>query len=202
MITNQKELLARRLKLSRGRRSQQFRDLCDRCAGLWRQLPLLQLVQPPHDEHVDQQVIEQGRSVDRIVTPTPAYLWNVRRTWYSYQRTRFRPPRAHGWHNLPLLFTSGYNIWQPSTSLPNPFYCCSSNACLVCDSTPTSVPHSGNYDPSTEKVTLSIPLAVLFDIDGTLVNSDPIRYAVFRELLLQQDGFNNNEPIDEAFFRK
>ena len=44
--------------------------------------------------------------------------------------------------------------------------------------------------------------AFLFDIDGTLVHSDPIHLAVFRELLLQQPGFNNNQPIDEAFFRK
>jgi beta-phosphoglucomutase-like phosphatase (HAD superfamily) len=43
--------------------------------------------------------------------------------------------------------------------------------------------------------------AILFDIDGTLVHSDPIHFAVFQELLLQQDGFHNNEPIDEAFFR-
>ena len=43
---------------------------------------------------------------------------------------------------------------------------------------------------------------ILFDIDGTLVNSDPIHQAVFRELLLKEDGFNDNQPIDEAFFRK
>ena len=44
--------------------------------------------------------------------------------------------------------------------------------------------------------------AVLFDIDGTLVHSDPIHFAVFQELLLKEEGFNNNEAIDEAFFRK
>lgn len=44
--------------------------------------------------------------------------------------------------------------------------------------------------------------AILFDIDGTLVNSDPIHFAVFQELLLKEDGFHNNEPIDENFFRK
>ena len=47
-----------------------------------------------------------------------------------------------------------------------------------------------------------LPTAILFDIDGTLVDSDPIHYKVFRELLLKEDGFNNNEPIDETFFRK
>lgn len=43
---------------------------------------------------------------------------------------------------------------------------------------------------------------VLFDIDGTLVNSDPLHQAVFRELLLKEDGFNDNKPIDDEFFRK
>lgn len=42
---------------------------------------------------------------------------------------------------------------------------------------------------------------VLFDIDGTLVDSDPIHQAVFRELLLKEEGFNHNQPIDEEFFR-
>ena len=32
--------------------------------------------------------------------------------------------------------------------------------------------------------------------------TNPIHYKVFRELLLKEDGFNNNEPIDETFFRK
>eukprot|EP00584_Thalassiosira_punctigera_P007965 CAMPEP_0172540066 /NCGR_PEP_ID=MMETSP1067-20121228/11141_1 /TAXON_ID=265564 ORGANISM="Thalassiosira punctigera, Strain Tpunct2005C2" /NCGR_SAMPLE_ID=MMETSP1067 /ASSEMBLY_ACC=CAM_ASM_000444 /LENGTH=248 /DNA_ID=CAMNT_0013325849 /DNA_START=20 /DNA_END=766 /DNA_ORIENTATION=+ len=45
------------------------------------------------------------------------------------------------------------------------------------------------------------PSGILFDIDGTLVDSDPIHQAVFRELLLKEDGFNNNQPIDEEFFR-
>jgi beta-phosphoglucomutase-like phosphatase (HAD superfamily) len=43
---------------------------------------------------------------------------------------------------------------------------------------------------------------ILFDIDGTLVHSDPIHFAVFQELLLKEDGFNDNAPIDEAFFRQ
>lgn len=41
----------------------------------------------------------------------------------------------------------------------------------------------------------------LFDIDGTLVNSDPLHFAVFQELLLKEDGFNDDIPIDEEFFR-
>ena len=42
---------------------------------------------------------------------------------------------------------------------------------------------------------------VLFDVDGTLVNSDPVHFAIFEELLLKEDGFNNNEPITEEYFR-
>jgi HAD superfamily hydrolase (TIGR01509 family) len=48
----------------------------------------------------------------------------------------------------------------------------------------------------------SRPLSgILFDIDGTLVNTDPIHLAVFQELLLKEDGFKNT-PIDEAFYSK
>ncbi|KAL6906359.1 hypothetical protein ACP4OV_003960 [Aristida adscensionis] len=41
--------------------------------------------------------------------------------------------------------------------------------------------------------------AVLFDIDGTLVDSDPIHFDAFRELLLQV-GFNGGVPITEEFY--
>ncbi|KAI3444856.1 hypothetical protein Pfo_001521 [Paulownia fortunei] len=43
--------------------------------------------------------------------------------------------------------------------------------------------------------------AILFDIDGTLVDSDPIHYYAFREML-QEVGFNGGEPITEEFFIK
>jgi len=55
----------------------------------------------------------------------------------------------------------------------------------------TAVPPSGQRQLS----------GILFDIDGTLVNSDPIHFTVFQELLLLEDGFNDNTPIDENFFR-
>eukprot|EP00320_Phaeocystis_rex_P007132 CAMPEP_0119061786 /NCGR_PEP_ID=MMETSP1178-20130426/5534_1 /TAXON_ID=33656 /ORGANISM="unid sp, Strain CCMP2000" /LENGTH=233 /DNA_ID=CAMNT_0007043023 /DNA_START=29 /DNA_END=730 /DNA_ORIENTATION=- len=42
-------------------------------------------------------------------------------------------------------------------------------------------------------------LAVLFDIDGTLFNSDAIHCSVFREMLVQE-GFDGGRPISEAFF--
>ncbi|BAT12142.1 Os10g0568900, partial [Oryza sativa Japonica Group] len=41
--------------------------------------------------------------------------------------------------------------------------------------------------------------AILFDIDGTLCDSDPIHFCAFRELL-QQVGFNNGVPISEEFY--
>uniref|UniRef100_A0A6U2EPG4 Haloacid dehalogenase-like hydrolase domain-containing protein Sgpp n=1 Tax=Hemiselmis andersenii TaxID=464988 RepID=A0A6U2EPG4_HEMAN len=43
---------------------------------------------------------------------------------------------------------------------------------------------------------------ILFDIDGTLFDSDPCHLAVFQELLLEQEGFNGGKMIDEEFFRK
>ncbi|XVF10976.1 hypothetical protein REPUB_Repub07fG0229300 [Reevesia pubescens] len=43
--------------------------------------------------------------------------------------------------------------------------------------------------------------AVLFDVDGTLCDSDPFHHIAFRELL-QEIGFNNGVPIDEEFFIK
>jgi len=52
--------------------------------------------------------------------------------------------------------------------------------------------------PSGQRQNLA---AILFDIDGTLVDSDPLHYKVFQELLLLEDGFNDNKPIDETFFR-
>ncbi|KAL8062276.1 hypothetical protein ABFX02_02G137000 [Erythranthe guttata] len=41
--------------------------------------------------------------------------------------------------------------------------------------------------------------AILFDIDGTLVDSDPIHYYAFREML-QEVGFHGGAPITEEFF--
>ncbi|KAK4262497.1 hypothetical protein QN277_028052 [Acacia crassicarpa] len=41
--------------------------------------------------------------------------------------------------------------------------------------------------------------AVLFDIDGTICDSDPLHYYAYRELL-QEIGFNGGNPITEEFF--
>lgn len=43
--------------------------------------------------------------------------------------------------------------------------------------------------------------AVLFDVDGTLCDSDPLHYYAFREML-QEIGFNGGEPITEEYFSK
>ncbi|KAL0446337.1 UNVERIFIED_CONTAM: Haloacid dehalogenase-like hydrolase domain-containing protein Sgpp [Sesamum latifolium] len=41
--------------------------------------------------------------------------------------------------------------------------------------------------------------AVLFDIDGTLCDTDPLHYTAFREMLMEI-GFNGGVPITEEFF--
>ncbi|XP_073312017.1 haloacid dehalogenase-like hydrolase domain-containing protein Sgpp [Primulina huaijiensis] len=43
--------------------------------------------------------------------------------------------------------------------------------------------------------------AILFDIDGTLCDSDPLHHYAFREML-QEIGFNGGEPISKEFFIK
>nr|GME08517.1 haloacid dehalogenase-like hydrolase domain-containing protein Sgpp [Ipomoea batatas] len=43
--------------------------------------------------------------------------------------------------------------------------------------------------------------AILFDIDGTLCDSDPIHLIAFRQVL-QQMGYNGGEAIDEEFYMK
>ncbi|PON34063.1 HAD hydrolase, subfamily IA [Parasponia andersonii] len=56
--------------------------------------------------------------------------------------------------------------------------------------------------PHDSKTLLSglAPLeAVLFDVDGTLCDSDPLHHHAFRELLLEI-GYNGGVPIDEDFF--
>eukprot|EP00879_Flechtneria_rotunda_P016935 GHRR01017730.1.p1 GENE.GHRR01017730.1~~GHRR01017730.1.p1 ORF type:complete len:154 (+),score=45.06 GHRR01017730.1:2567-3028(+) len=41
---------------------------------------------------------------------------------------------------------------------------------------------------------------VLFDIDGTLTNSDPLHFKAFQQML-QEVGFQNGVVIDETFYR-
>eukprot|EP01018_Ginkgo_biloba_P011624 Gb_06527 [translate_table: standard] len=48
--------------------------------------------------------------------------------------------------------------------------------------------------------------AVLFDVDGTLCDSDPLHYLTFRDMLQEKDafqaGFQDGVPITEEFFIK
>ena len=43
---------------------------------------------------------------------------------------------------------------------------------------------------------------VLFDIDGTLCDSDPLHYQAFQEILLEKgfQGYRGGEPISREFF--
>ena len=41
---------------------------------------------------------------------------------------------------------------------------------------------------------------MLFDIDGTLVNSDALHFEIFQDML-EAAGFNGGARIDEAFFK-
>ncbi|XP_024030671.1 haloacid dehalogenase-like hydrolase domain-containing protein Sgpp [Morus notabilis] len=43
--------------------------------------------------------------------------------------------------------------------------------------------------------------AILFDVDGTLCDSDPLHHLAFSEML-QEIGFNGGVPIDEEFYIK
>lgn len=53
---------------------------------------------------------------------------------------------------------------------------------------------------STASLAALAPLeAILFDVDGTLCDSDPLHYQAFREML-QEIGFNGGVPITEDFF--
>ncbi|WOH09269.1 hypothetical protein DCAR_0728725 [Daucus carota subsp. sativus] len=56
------------------------------------------------------------------------------------------------------------------------------------------------FQCSTSSQLIHAPLeAILFDIDGTLCDSDPIHYHAFVEML-QEVGFNGGVPISEEFF--
>lgn len=64
-----------------------------------------------------------------------------------------------------------------------------------------TMPISSNVHASQRKSLPELaPLeAVLFDIDGTLCDSDPLHYHAFRELLIEV-GYNNGVPITEDDF--
>nr|ABG33927.1 gibberellin 20 oxidase [Zoysia japonica] len=58
-----------------------------------------------------------------------------------------------------------------------------------------------NGDPPVRSLATTVPVqAVLFDIDGTLCDSDPLHHVAFQELLLEI-GYNNGVPIGHGFFQ-
>lgn len=62
--------------------------------------------------------------------------------------------------------------------------------------------HAPNGNPTVSSLATTVPVqAVLFDIDGTLCDSDPLHHLAFQELLLEI-GYNNGVPIDDEFFIK
>ncbi|CAO2184116.1 unnamed protein product, partial [Urochloa humidicola] len=59
-----------------------------------------------------------------------------------------------------------------------------------------------NGNPTVSSLATTVPVeAVLFDIDGTLCDSDPLHHVAFQEMLLEI-GYNNGVPIDDEFFIK
>ncbi|XP_021598619.1 haloacid dehalogenase-like hydrolase domain-containing protein Sgpp isoform X3 [Manihot esculenta] len=73
---------------------------------------------------------------------------------------------------------------------------------MTVSSTDNSVDTSSSSISGCRKSALSglAPLeAVLFDVDGTLCDSDPLHYYAFREML-QEINFNDGVPITEEFF--
>ncbi|PSS11609.1 Haloacid dehalogenase-like hydrolase domain-containing protein Sgpp [Actinidia chinensis var. chinensis] len=57
-----------------------------------------------------------------------------------------------------------------------------------------------NSVDSTSSLSQLAPLeAILFDVDGTLCDSDPIHYQAYREML-PEIGFNGGVPITEEFY--
>ncbi|XP_038903357.1 haloacid dehalogenase-like hydrolase domain-containing protein Sgpp [Benincasa hispida] len=67
--------------------------------------------------------------------------------------------------------------------------------------TMTASKDENSVDSKNPLATLAPVEAVLFDVDGTLCDSDPLHYYAFREML-QEIGFNGGVPIDEEFFIK
>ena len=69
---------------------------------------------------------------------------------------------------------------------------------LRCRAVPHMAAVSAPQRPSTLPPLGSIR-GVLFDIDGTLCDSDPLHYQAFRDAL-QEKGFNGGAPITREFF--
>lgn len=87
-----------------------------------------------------------------------------------------------------LLFPRGAAVACAATDSP------SSSSCCTTATATSNGSGSGHVDWRAVR-------GVLFDVDGTLVESDPLHFRAFQEIL-SEVGFNGGQPIDEAFFRQ
>uniref|UniRef100_A0A5B7C3Q3 Haloacid dehalogenase-like hydrolase domain-containing protein Sgpp n=1 Tax=Davidia involucrata TaxID=16924 RepID=A0A5B7C3Q3_DAVIN len=95
-----------------------------------------------------------------------------------------------------------FSVFVPKTHLHKTPFCRKNLSNLA--TVPSRTPISSNSYSVHSNCSLSslAPLeAILFDIDGTLCDSDPIHYDAFR-VMLQEVGFNGGVPITEEFFIK
>ncbi|KAM1262774.1 hypothetical protein ACFX13_028526 [Malus domestica] len=93
------------------------------------------------------------------------------------------------------LITEGINSASEIPSfLVSSFYTSSSRMSNISSNSLPAV------DDSKSSLAFLAPLeAILFDIDGTLCDSDPLHYHAFREML-QEVGYNGGVPITEEFY--
>ncbi|KAG1673463.1 hypothetical protein FOA52_002229 [Chlamydomonas sp. UWO 241] len=63
-----------------------------------------------------------------------------------------------------------------------------------------SAPSATASAPPQAAVSFASLKGVLFDIDGTLTNSDPLHFRAFQECLAEV-GYDDGKPISEEFFR-
>ncbi|XP_071707496.1 haloacid dehalogenase-like hydrolase domain-containing protein Sgpp [Rutidosis leptorrhynchoides] len=94
---------------------------------------------------------------------------------------------------MPATLTTCFHLFPNPTSYPKPTFS---------TTIPSAFSASSSSYPINSNASLSFiaPIeAILFDIDGTLCDSDPLHYYAFRDML-QEVGFNDGSPIDEEFF--
>ncbi|KAA8515792.1 hypothetical protein F0562_018597 [Nyssa sinensis] len=103
---------------------------------------------------------------------------------------------------MPALVFPVFSDFVPKSHLHKRSFCRKNHSDF------TAVPHRMSFSSNSCTVNRSCSLsiqapleAILFDIDGTLCDSDPFHYDAFREML-QDVGFNGGVPITEEFYTK
>ncbi|XP_077235217.1 haloacid dehalogenase-like hydrolase domain-containing protein Sgpp [Tasmannia lanceolata] len=90
------------------------------------------------------------------------------------------------------------NLFQKTNPQRRKF--CRRNHGRIVTALPNMSISSSSHEPGRCSLSRISPLeTVLFDIDGTICDSDPLHYFAFREML-QEVGFNGGIPITEEFF--